>query len=372
MSGPNPPGPDSPTPDEPTTCDTPHRVRRRSIRGRTPRPNPSTSPVALRAARRRALRLRRLTSRPTTSVDPEPPRWPWVVGVVAIVAAIALVASVAVLVTRTDNDQPRHPVDQHHHLRAAGPGRDHDHHATPTSAASAASAHDRGAAATASGDGDGDPGAAATAAGAHRGAPAATTRRRRRRPPPTAPGRAPVHHVHGHRHEGAAGPDLGHLHRRIRQPAHPTERVHPVVADGDPDLDVGVRLGPGVEPVAAEQVELLDHHQRRSDDRLATQQRLADEPADDTRRRPRHDRGCIPTQLDQTDRILLAVCAALWLAALGAAVAAIVALVDLASRHRPTRRDSETPWLLYTVIGVSAVVIVGAIPLLIRARRIRR
>jgi len=32
----------------------------------------------------------------------EPPRWPWVVGVVAIVAAIALVVSVSVLVTRTD------------------------------------------------------------------------------------------------------------------------------------------------------------------------------------------------------------------------------------------------------------------------------
>ena len=38
--------------------------------------------------------------------DPEqdvPPKWPWVVGVVAIVAAVALVASVALLVTRTDN-----------------------------------------------------------------------------------------------------------------------------------------------------------------------------------------------------------------------------------------------------------------------------
>ncbi|MBX7453180.1 MmpS family protein [Mycolicibacterium sp. 3033] len=35
---------------------------------------------------------------------PDPPRWPWVVGVVAIVAAIALVVSVSVLVTRTDTD----------------------------------------------------------------------------------------------------------------------------------------------------------------------------------------------------------------------------------------------------------------------------
>ena len=34
----------------------------------------------------------------------EPPRWPWVVGVVAIVAAVALVVSVSVLVTRTETD----------------------------------------------------------------------------------------------------------------------------------------------------------------------------------------------------------------------------------------------------------------------------
>lgn len=36
--------------------------------------------------------------------NPDPPRWPWVVGVVAIIAAIALVVSVSVLVTRTDTD----------------------------------------------------------------------------------------------------------------------------------------------------------------------------------------------------------------------------------------------------------------------------
>jgi hypothetical protein len=35
---------------------------------------------------------------------PEPPKWPWVVGIVAIVAAVALVVSVSVLVTRTDTD----------------------------------------------------------------------------------------------------------------------------------------------------------------------------------------------------------------------------------------------------------------------------
>ena len=73
--------------------------------------------------------------------------------------------------------------------------------------------------------------------------------------------------------------------------------------------------------------------------------------------------------LDQTDRILLGVCAALWLAALGAGVAAIVALTNLGSRGAEAGGDAETPWLLYTVIGVSAVVIIAAIPLLIRARR---
>lgn len=48
-------------------------------------------------------------------------------------------------------------------------------------------------------------------------------------------------------------------------------------------------------------------------------------------------------------------------------MAATVALVDLA--HGPTDSgDSGTPWFLYTVIGVSAAVIIAAVPLL-RARR---
>jgi hypothetical protein len=76
-----------------------------------------------------------------------------------------------------------------------------------------------------------------------------------------------------------------------------------------------------------------------------------------------------PGTLDQTDRILVAVAVALWLAALGTGVAAIVALVDLSSGHTAAAPDSDTPWLLYTVIAVSAAVIIGAVPLLIRARR---
>jgi hypothetical protein len=72
--------------------------------------------------------------------------------------------------------------------------------------------------------------------------------------------------------------------------------------------------------------------------------------------------------LDGTDRILLGACVAAWLAALGAGVAAIVALVDLGRSHGQGSDSAGTPWLLYTVIGISAAVIVGAVPLLLRAR----
>ncbi len=78
---------------------------------------------------------------------------------------------------------------------------------------------------------------------------------------------------------------------------------------------------------------------------------------------------------DNLERILLGACAVIWLLALGAAVAATVALVDLANGRGTVRAElseasgSDTPWVLYTVIGVSAAVIVIAIPLLVRARR---
>lgn len=73
-------------------------------------------------------------------------------------------------------------------------------------------------------------------------------------------------------------------------------------------------------------------------------------------------------ELNTTDRILAGVSAVGWLAALGAGVAALVALVDLGRGHTQTVESSDTPWLLYTVIGISVVVIVAAIPLLLRAR----
>lgn len=74
------------------------------------------------------------------------------------------------------------------------------------------------------------------------------------------------------------------------------------------------------------------------------------------------------SELDNTDRVLLGACAAVWLAALGAGVAAVVALVDLGRSHPQGAESADTPWVLYTVIGLSVVVIAGAVPLLLRAR----
>jgi hypothetical protein len=79
--------------------------------------------------------------------------------------------------------------------------------------------------------------------------------------------------------------------------------------------------------------------------------------------------GLNPGEFDRTDRILLGTCAGIWLAALGAGVAATVALVDLGGGNAESSGDSGTPWLLYTVIAISAAVIIGAVPLLMRARR---
>lgn len=75
------------------------------------------------------------------------------------------------------------------------------------------------------------------------------------------------------------------------------------------------------------------------------------------------------TRFDNTDRILTGACAVLWLAAVGAAVAAIVALVNLGRGSSAPAGDADTPWLLYVVIAVSALVIIAAVPLLLRARR---
>ena len=73
---------------------------------------------------------------------------------------------------------------------------------------------------------------------------------------------------------------------------------------------------------------------------------------------------------DVIDRILLAACAAIWLVLLGVSVAAAVALVDLGRGfHSRTAGPPHTPWVLYAVIAVSALIIAAAIPVLLRARR---
>jgi hypothetical protein len=73
---------------------------------------------------------------------------------------------------------------------------------------------------------------------------------------------------------------------------------------------------------------------------------------------------------ESIDRALLAACAVVWLAAIGVGVAAIVALVGMGSgRAGAPAAGSGTPWGLYVVIAVSAAIILGSIPLLLRARR---
>jgi Protein of unknown function (DUF2561) len=83
-----------------------------------------------------------------------------------------------------------------------------------------------------------------------------------------------------------------------------------------------------------------------------------------------HSPGPLAKSPEVIDRALIIVCAVVWLLALGFGVAAGAALVDLGRGRAPgDGDDGTTPWLLYVVIGVSALVIVLAIPLLLRARR---
>lgn len=72
---------------------------------------------------------------------------------------------------------------------------------------------------------------------------------------------------------------------------------------------------------------------------------------------------------ESRDRALITACAVIWLLVLGMGVAATVALADLGRGHSGGDPSAETPWLLYVIIAVSAVVIATAIPLLLRARR---
>lgn len=84
-------------------------------------------------------------------------------------------------------------------------------------------------------------------------------------------------------------------------------------------------------------------------------------------------RGSDTVPPDVIDRLLLGACAAIWLLLLGVSVAAAVALADLGGGlHTAARNTHSTPWVLYTVIIVSALIIAGAIPVLLRARRMSK
>mgnify|MGYP005810111649 CR=1 FL=1 len=74
---------------------------------------------------------------------------------------------------------------------------------------------------------------------------------------------------------------------------------------------------------------------------------------------------------DVIDRILIGACAAVWLVLLGVSVAAAVALADMGRGfHKAASSTHSTSWVLYAVIVVSALIIAGAIPMLLRARRL--
>ena len=83
---------------------------------------------------------------------------------------------------------------------------------------------------------------------------------------------------------------------------------------------------------------------------------------------PADDESATGRSPDTVDRILVGVCGAIWLVLLAATVIATVALVRLGS-GQAGEADRQSSWLLYSIIVVSAGVIIGAIPLLIRARR---
>ena len=70
---------------------------------------------------------------------------------------------------------------------------------------------------------------------------------------------------------------------------------------------------------------------------------------------------------EETDRIFVSACAGIWGVWLIISAVTAVALVNLGRGHRSTE---GSPWLLYAVIAISAIVVIGAIPLLLKARRV--
>ena len=190
MSGPNPPGPDSEGSDTPEQ--EPGEQPAEDLADRD-----ATGQTDIHSQAYSAPESEQFTAGPYVPADPglydyddydqtelvdtaRPPRWPWVVGIVAIIAAVSLVVSVSMLVTGNRLRQPRDAGNEHDDIGAAGAGRDHHHDAATAAPATAAQ---RGAAASATGDRHGDAGAA-SAAPAARGRTAATAGRDPAPPPP--------------------------------------------------------------------------------------------------------------------------------------------------------------------------------------------
>ena len=114
MSGPNPPGPD------PEGSENPDSEPGEPIAG-ADGVQDATGETEIHSRAYSAPESEQFTAGPYVAADPDlydyddydrtelvdagrPPRWPWVVGVVAIIAAIALVVSVSLLVTGTESD----------------------------------------------------------------------------------------------------------------------------------------------------------------------------------------------------------------------------------------------------------------------------
>jgi hypothetical protein len=117
---------------------------------------------------------------------------------------------------------------------------------------------------------------------------------------------------------------------------------------------------------------LLDHHQRRVG-AFIEQHRLTADELLMVSRYSAYRRGSDTIPPDVIDRILLGACAAIWLLLLGVSVAAAVALADLGRGfHGASSNTHGTPWVLYAVIIISALIIAGAVPVLLRARRMTK
>jgi hypothetical protein len=116
---------------------------------------------------------------------------------------------------------------------------------------------------------------------------------------------------------------------------------------------------------------LLHHYERRDGAVIEPEQRGADElltVSESAAERAEYEAPVAGRSPETVDRIMVGACGAIWLVLLAASVLAVVAMVRLASGH-PSGAERHSSWLLYSIIVISALIIAGAIPLLLRARR---